>query len=676
LLDLHTCIFLLLIYLKYYFFYLLVLGLLYVIGKSFLLILKKKFSIHGFYANIFASLTIGTIIFVTINSCIISSFRTVNLGFFLVFIFLLKELWVKKETAVEEIIPETRKAKRPASLILELLILPLILFSAEAIFLLNSSEFHFTIPPVDDIYYSNVSESLRLTGQENVYTTGNIFMEKYHGLVAYHYFELWLNAGISGMFGLINLCSLLMITYPVFYIIGLFGIFSIWEHYNRITFFQKAVSVCLLLAGGIYMPFLSSIPFYERTRIFSKFPMELLSKKISDLYIFGFASALFFIKKKDMLAVLCLIAMCVVSVTIMPAVLGGLVLFLILNFFLKFYSIGFLKKAFAYVISAVLFFFLLYYLGGNRNLQIIREEELFNLGQFADTNYRKNFFYIILMYPYLGLLSYLPLIALIAFLILRYKISLKQAPLRFLLFAFTGCFIALISCAFYNPLHDSFALYILPASVLLGLSAIVTLVYLFSNLEIKVKTRLKYFYGLLLALVLLFPVYGNFNFYKGRIGKKDNGYSEEYLIRVQNIAKEKVKNPVGVCLLAKSRIPVIAHTNTFLNIRGEYLKFSKEYYTTVNLSVLDIDTGYIPRDLKKVQKLLSYSVFFNFVEEQKRNNLFISTEQSKIDFIEKYKIDFIIAEPGAEVSQDILRNAEEIIEDPLSKERFILLYKF
>jgi len=664
---------LLLIYLKYYFFYLLVLGLLYTIGKLFLLVLKKKFSINGFYANVFAALTIGAIIFVTIYSCIISSFRTVNLGFFLVFIFLLKELWVKKEPAVEEIIPETVATKKPGSILLELFILSLILFSAEAIFLLNSSGFHYTIPPVDDIYYSNVSESLKQTGQENVYTTGNMLMEKYHGLVAYHYFELWLNAGISSMFGLINLCSLLMITYPVFYIIGLFGIFSLWEHYNKVTLFQKILSVFLLLAGGVYISFLSSIPFYERTRIFSKFPMELLSKKISDLYVFGLASVLFFIKKKDMLAVLCLICMCVVSVTIMPAVLGGLVLFLALIFFLKNYSARFIRNALAYVFSAALFFFLLYYLGGNRNLQIIREEELFNLHQFTNAGYRQNFFYILFMYPYLSLLSYLPLIGLILFLVFRYKIWLKGGPVYFLLFAFIGCCIALISCAFYNPLHDSFALYILPASVLLGLSAILIMAYIFRELEIKALKKHKYFYGFLIALVLLFPVYSNYDFYKNRVNKTDNGYSVEYLEKIQNIVQQKVKNPVGVCLLAKTRIPVIAHTNTFLNIRGEYLKFSPNFYTTVNLSVLDIDTSYAPLDLKKVQKLLSYSVFFNFVEEQKNSLLFSSIEQSKIDFIEKYKIDFIIAEQGAEINEKLLENAKEIIEDPVSKEKFILL---
>ncbi|HKR07380.1 MAG TPA: hypothetical protein VJY62_22290, partial [Bacteroidia bacterium] len=143
----------------------------------------------------------------------------------------------------------------------------------------------------------------------------------------------------------------------------------------------------------------------------------------------------------------------------------------------------------------------------------------------------------------------------------------------------------------------------------------------------------------------------------------ENIYSSDYILEIEK-AKNEIKNPIGACLYA-NETPMLA---PYRIQAGLYLKFIPGFENLINISVLDKE--FInPNE----RHHLKSSFFYRYVMKQKENEKFKSIEQSQFDFINEFKIDFVVAQKNAVVSHAILHRQKKIITDSISKEMFILL---
>lgn len=71
--------------------------------------------------------------------------------------------------------------------------------------------------------------------------------------------------------------------------------------------------------------------------------------------------------------------------------------------------------------------------------------------------------------------------------------------------------------------------------------------------------------------------------------------------------------------------------------------------------------------------LIQFSVFYQFVEDQKKNNQFTSIDQSQLDFIDQFHINYLITDKDTKLSPLLQKRIKTEITDERSGERFILL---
>jgi hypothetical protein len=80
----------------------------------------------------------------------------------------------------------------------------------------------------------------------------------------------------------------------------------------------------------------------------------------------------------------------------------------------------------------------------------------------------------------------------------------------------------------------------------------------------------------------------------------------------------------------------------------------------------------IPGNFENKQQI-AQSPINKFINDQKQNNKFINTNASIIDFIKEYKIQYLVVEKDATISDSICPYIQKTIEDNFSKERFVVL---
>ncbi|MFY7812118.1 MAG: hypothetical protein ACOVQ2_10360, partial [Flavobacterium sp.] len=65
--------------------------------------------------------------------------------------------------------------------------------------------------------------------------------------------------------------------------------------------------------------------------------------------------------------------------------------------------------------------------------------------------------------------------------------------------------------------------------------------------------------------------------------------------------------------------------------------------------------------------------FYKFVENQKKNNTFVTLKKSTKEYLKKYKIKYIIIENGAKVPFNIKEISTKIIQNKHNFNQFIIL---
>ena len=181
----------LLILSKFFLLYVMFIAIFLITGSFILGLLPIKIRINGnkTYNSGFFSILTGLLAWVIIYSIIKTGFITINVLFlFLFIVFIYKYFYFSTiadlYVSLRSKIPLLKKSYK-----IILVSIPFFLF--EAVCLIKTGVFNFRLPFADFIYYSNLSVSLNVFGQENRYLFANAINPQIHGISFYHYFELW-----------------------------------------------------------------------------------------------------------------------------------------------------------------------------------------------------------------------------------------------------------------------------------------------------------------------------------------------------------------------------------------------------------------------------------------------------------------------------------------------------
>ncbi len=188
----------------------------------------------------------------------------------------------------------------------------------------------------DQYFYAQLANSLKLFGAESA-NTGNLgfnyFFEEFRNyLTPYHYGELWLTAFFSSLFRINTISSYYLITNTVLVSVYYIGLLSLFDRTIKTLPINYIISFLCLFISGI------TFDFYEKYEI-SRYAywcenpiFGLFTQKYAIAFIYLLLSFLLLEKKHPVYSMLVLSIVPILSLALLPAVFGGLVLFGVYRF--------------------------------------------------------------------------------------------------------------------------------------------------------------------------------------------------------------------------------------------------------------------------------------------------------------------------------------------------------
>ncbi|MEP7168921.1 MAG: hypothetical protein ABI855_06075, partial [Bacteroidota bacterium] len=591
--------------------------------------------------------------------------HTVNILFF----FIGGCIWwaMKKEYTTTALIEKRKFSLLPnlsAAQVVELLLYIVAIYSFLALAIIRDENFSRIMNKpnfIDVALYSVNVKTMLITGQENSYNVHNLLEPDYRGMTTYHFFDLWIACIIKWFCTNLEAGYLLgIVVYPLCAIVSLTGTWALINYFTKAERYHRLLSLlCFFSAGWFFAsPIMLNIlgsenPVATSMIDLNRFLFFLPKRFVPFLSFIPFI--LFFLRKKELLAFICLLIVPLVSVESTPAVFGGIILFWIANFKYKF--IAKLKFNSAIVIYGIytLLFVALYKVFGNDKIS------LYNVWSIL----QHSFFH--------------------AWLVMQLVKSDQSAGLNKL----TGLLFLMIIAgtagwAILFPNIDSIQ-FVSNILVICQAFILIFSITLFASRPVSLIYKLAI--PLYILVSFIYNINSNYSF------RKSEPYSATYL---QNISRQKVISPVGISIQGEKDFiqggwglrHVVTHT-----LGDDYLLYMPQYLKPIELGGFAVPETAFKNRPSKIP-LLNISVNYSFVDEyrnqsMKQSGLFyrfygkiklqtpqISIEEAQVAFIDYYKTDWGILSKRAVISSLLQERITNEITDSVSGQRFVLLKIF
>lgn len=650
-------------FIQYFLFLIFAFVIFYYVGT--ILFYSLKIRISDLYTKTFAKIVIGLIIFVMITSIYFTNGITVSWGFVIIAAaWLILYFNTEKERIIPEILTKHNSKVYMVSFS-EILLVSLIMFTVNFSIIYNSSGMP-NMPSLDNATYAYLTKFLVETGKENA--THNFLYATDTGVSAYHYFELWLNAGIFSIFHLNPLLTLLLITYSIGSILIWLGLVSFLTSININGAYYKILCLVFLITSGALFHIYSNFTF---TRYLDSFSLPFLTvNKLFPIYIFLLCALLFFIRNKYYFGILSLLCLPIVTIVTAPGIFLSVMLFIFLHYIYipvnkkelqkQYLSID-LTLAFSTVLLSLFILLFYVYLGGKT--QTHYPSKLPELASGIPNIIL--IFKLIVATPIQLIILYFPIIPLFLFLITRVKIKDFITNHLFILFIPGIIIFSLICWILMSSLPGTPAVQVfsLITMSILNLSCIIIFL-----LFIKNSKSVFFYIGIVLIGIMLVPNY--INFYKMHYGKEER-YSDSFLKEVQSISP--ALSNYGAIMLDTNTY----RTNTCsyfagYTTTGNYLLYFADTYP-ISISVHDYPFSTDKKELQEEKFGMLSSPFFQYVEKQKQKNAFKNITQSRLDFISEFKINYLILTKDVKLDSTLSLKIKSEIRDSKSGERVLFL---
>ncbi len=649
----------------YYFVMLAVIILSYFLGHFVFVMLRIEQAKISITLLAFSKLLVGLLLSIIIYSYVKTHFITLNILFAFLFFLMYKEL---KNTFF--INPRFIFYYPNPKELLHLLVaigfatLAFALKAAELTDWNSSYLYHYELT-FDKMYYSNLADALRHTGQENREAGLNFIDTKYHGFYPYHYIELWLTALIVSFTGFISIYTYSLVSGVVIITLLFLAYLSIFDYFRvKIDWRIYLYAGFLCFSTTIYFDFYQSI---ELIRYISRrYEMGLVDSlsmpKLTIGEIFLCSAFLFFHAKKYMLGILTLLCMCITNIALVPCILSGLFLFFVFNLFYRTVAIRHVQSmllllffAFAYV-SLMIFF---------KPVIDLQAHEFSTIFSIEIVDYLKKMSIRIVAELVRFAWLYLPFGLIIIWQIKKDK-QLLTTFLPFIFILLSGIILSGLTYFMLNSfqLAENYAVVffklffvVIPFALIIKES---------SNFWVKKLIMCLYF--------VLFLI--NTNSFAKRIAYKPKlKYSNEYLEKVSKsiaILNKKYPHLIGITLLNQNEMP----STYTISIVSEPIFLGGYVSHLTNNSFLITPSWYKILGTYPDQKLnlfIKNTPFLKFVEAQKAKGISKEEHAFLLDFISSYQVHFALMTSNNDIQQELNGVAiQEIITDSNTGERFIV----
>jgi hypothetical protein len=176
---------------------------------------------------------------------------------------------------------------------------------------------------------------------------------------------------------------------------------------------------------------------------------------------------------------------------------------------------------------------------------------------------------------------------------------------------------------------------------------------------------------LLKVTVLFLLLSAAFNTKENYLNAKENySYSASFLQKVNALlAAEKNSFVVAYCKNPDEYISPSEYTTGGLT--GAYLQLQPHFYGLVNIGFYSLLNDSLTAAQHK-NKFLNQD-FYPFVQKEKAENKFVSTEQCQINFLLQHHIQYLALSPKAIVPALIQKRIVSSLEDKKTGEKFLIL---
>ncbi|MGZ6490112.1 MAG: hypothetical protein ACXVDU_08975 [Bacteroidia bacterium] len=598
-----------------------------------------------------------------------ASFKTVSYGYVLAAVFVFTELYLLKKNKGQLYIRAYRNEINEKAQLLGLGVLSfLILLWFSRMILSTGNDFGFFILDRDAAYYSNLSMMLGETGEENRTGINNLFVDT-GGIQPYHYLDLWLGDFGALLSGSTHIVSLYLFVYPILTFISLLGILAFIEKLRKITFLNQLFALLLLFMGGVYLNYHDPDYFFDVN--LAGAPMEYEWVKYTAIYPFVILSFLFF-AESTLPALATLFFLPVVSISFAPGIITGSICFGILQVILRKIEWKELLRLLVYSVILILFFKIVYGTSAKQNPYLQNGVLVYtDIHSWNFTSFK--IFLVELFYRIKGCplrLAVLHLPFLICFIWMYYTGNIKQwfKDLAWLVLLVIGT-----SMIFYGTFYkmiDAQQFYSNELTLLNVLCVLICILW-FHDL-VRIRKPLKLFFSGIILLSLFFKMYVatvNVNsFHNG-----GNIYSESYLNKLKEIPYGKDKKLLGVMFggaTEEEKFYILDKSGVNLL----HQPFLPGFYPGIDLNVFDIKDYCVVPEISSIQKAnVEVSPFYRFVMQQKQTNDFVSVAQSRLDFINKYHITYLVISRYVSIDSLLQKRIVSELIDEKSGERFVKL---
>jgi hypothetical protein len=635
-------------FLEYYAYFLIASGLLTGLGYGILRLLNRV--PEKMYAAFFASALTGVTVFVAGISIYATHGRTINLGLILLAGL---ALWFAPKAGAGISMAPPKPFKRTGYLKTgaELVGISLLLFGF--VWWQNNGFNGFGAVRSDESFYAKLSHAIWVSGIESynlevIYPAAN-------SISPYHYFELWLTAGLAALFSLNNYFCLVLLTASLVIFIFYLGICAVFEVYGTLTVILKTSGLLLLFTSGIYFTFFDNIPVANRAGFLQN--GLFYNPKCFATYLFLLAAALTWLYRNYVWSLVLLLALPLISILTAPGIL------LALPVFACYLLISRREKQKGYYLLFgsffIAFFIAGFYLVGRSGTSIHQANLAEHLRVSVFTGLKRGLKLGAEAIIQIGALYAVYLLAVLLLVPFR---SLKECyrKERGLILAGLIFSCSLVVWLILKDMIDAFQLFL---GISVPLLNILLVIFLARNLTLsKQKIVVGCFLVLLAGLTIPQSI---------KVGKirpePENRYVPEVLKATADL------NPVGAFIRGKGEYWIIFTMNTNTYPLGDYLVLNSPRHHTIGLSIFDIPLEPQQEYFETKKKLVAQTSFFQFVQKQKAKGTYRSVPQSQADFVEQYNIEYVLVGKSGQLPQELAAQVKKVIEDPVSGERCYLL---
>ncbi|MFA6925109.1 MAG: hypothetical protein WC223_12765 [Bacteroidales bacterium] len=635
------------------------------IGKLFFSVFRTEiYNKQKKYLNLFLELVVGITIIVVFYAIIRTSFKTINVLFLLLFVFFIYKKLSNRHKLFNNKITFDFRSFLKNILILIILFIPVYLYQG---YLFLGYKLNIYMPNPDHFFNSNVAYCIDKSGIENRNRVLDLLFSAFSNkIVPYHYFELWLNGILSNVFGVYSYLSLIFMTYPILILIIFIGIISLIEHIGKVNFYGIIFCFILLLIDGVYFNFYekSSIlkynTFYTNISVFS-----LFGCKYCPIYIFGLLSLNLLIRNNITFGLCFLTACAITSIGVFPGILGGLILICLWLIYKKIKA-NEIKSILIYLFVFTVFSILFYKLFGDPNTQNYVRKGSYVYTFFYGKIYFIDFKRIIgsIIIPVIQLIVIcFPFFVIPLVYFKRIKAFCKSNSYNYniLIFALSVIATGLLTASLNDKIIDSKQIFqdLLPLLLIIFYFSLLIIFVSFNN-----NKKSKIYFLLVIFLYAFYTQYTAIKRYRWCYAiDKSNNF---------NLVRKEI-----------SKFPTETNIASFIdeNRFKEYYLYMLDYTIAPKYMILFGFERLIninnPYSCKKVNDNID-NYYFNvhpfghYVDELKKNNLFVSIEESRIRFIKEFNIKLILMDYSCKIPEDKLNIEKKIVDEQNKKIIWIL----